>query len=207
MCRRALTEQNGCTIIMFVQANIGSHRKEVGPVTFAIAPRHSYAVSSLARLSAAIASVAKRPAASTNAPQPAINEGRWATLPGEYAGLWHLPISRTLPTITAPGGTDAIECAANGPAILHLAGVWSGQVAFEGSTDGRTWVPMLLTSLMDREDAAEATGPGLWKTGPDQHVRFLRLHVRELSVGSIVVTVAAAPTFATDRPISFDPAA
>ncbi len=205
--RKALTEQNGCTIIVFVQTNIGSHHKEVGPVTFAIAPRHSYTVGSLARLTAAVASAVKRQPAASIAPQPAVNEGRWAPLPGEYAGPWHPPIKRTLPAITAPGETDAIECAAHGPAVLHLAGVWSGQVAFEGSADGKIWIPMLLTSLMAEEDATEATGPGLWKTFPDQHIRFLRLRVRELSVGSIVVTVAAAPAFATDRPMCLDSAA
>lgn len=140
-------------------------------------------------------------------PQPTVNAGRWAMLPGEYAGAWACPLDTRLPAITESGITAPAACGKSGPVILHLAGTWSGQIAFEGSADGVTWHRVTLASLSDDVVADETDRPGLWRTLPGQQMTHLRLHVTHLSHGAIFASVAAAPFVGQPVSRSLDPAA
>ncbi len=139
--------------------------------------------------------------------QPTVNTGRWATLPGEYAGAWACPLDERLPAITAPGITAPVACGKNAPVILHLAGRWSGQVAFEGSADGVIWRRVALACLNDDVVTDETDRPGLWRTLPDQQMAHIRLHVAQLSHGAILASVAAASPVGQPIPHSLEPAA
>ena len=110
-------------------------------MTIAFLPRRANAIGRFARLSSAV----REGALPQPTTVPAVNEGRWATLPGEYTGPRARPLDRTLPAITAPGISEPVACAGFGPVTIHLAGTWVGRVAFEGSTDGVTWSRLTLT--------------------------------------------------------------
>lgn len=140
-------------------------------------------------------------------PQPTFNAGRWATLPGEYASAWTCPLDERLPAIVTPGVSAPIACGKAGTVILHLAGAWSGQVAFEGSADGSTWCRVALISLTEGAAEDETDHSGLWRTLPGQQITYLRLDVAHLSHGAILASVAVAPAVAQPVLRSLDPAA
>lgn len=140
-------------------------------------------------------------------PEPVVNAGRWATLPGEYAGPRNAPTDLTLPVIAAPGVTDAIACGRCGPVILHLAGTWTGRVVFEGSADGEVWEGLSLAPLAGGTAAVETDRPGLWRTLPGERIRFMRLRVPQLQRGAIQAAIAAAPTLTRSTLDALDSAA
>jgi hypothetical protein len=161
-------------------------------VTIAFFPRRANAIGRFARISAVREAAAHR-ALLRPAVTPATNEGRWATMPGEYAGPRSRPLDRALPAITAPGVSEPVACAGDSPVMLHLAGTWSGRVAFEGSLDGATWSRLTLAALDGGPDSAATERPGLWRALPDQPVSFIRLRVTHLAGGTILAAVATAP--------------
>jgi hypothetical protein len=163
-------------------------------VTIALLPRRANAIGRFARLSSAVREVATHRAQPQPATTAAINEGRWATLPGEYAGPRARSLDRTLPAMTAPGISESIACAGFGPVTVHLAGTWVGRVAFEGSADGVTWSRLMLTALDGGSDGMEADRPGLWRTLPDRPLSFIRFRVTRLASGAMLAAVASAPT-------------
>lgn len=127
-----------------------------------------------------------------SAPPPTVNAGRWATLPGEYASAWTSPLDERLPAIAAPGTTAPVACGNSESVILHLAGAWSGHVIFEGSADGVVWHCVTLVCLTG-DAVGNATGcPGLWRVLPGQQITHFRLHVTQVSHGTILASVAAA---------------
>ncbi len=176
-------------------------------MTIALLPRHINAIGRLAR----VRSVARKATAFVPArqsePAATVNAGRWATLPGEYAGAWACPLDERLPAITAPGTSAPIACGQSGAVTLHLAGAWSGRVVFEGSADGINWRRIAMTSLTGGSASDETDRPGLWRTFPGQHVLHLRLDVAHLSSGAILASVAAAPSVGQPIPRALDPAA
>lgn len=159
-------------------------------MTIALLPRRVGTLGRFARFSSAVHEVATQ----RTAPRvPSINEGRWATLPDEYTGPRARPLDRTLPAMTKPGQSAPIACAGHGPVILHLAGTWTGHVAFEGSADGVIWSRLTLAALDGGPDGATTDRPGLWRTRDEKAVAFIRLHVTYLSGGTILAAVAATP--------------
>lgn len=176
-------------------------------MTITFFPRRVDAVRRLTNVGSAVRSVVTSLPVRKPGQQASVNMGRWATLPGEYAGAWVCPLDERLPTITAPGLTAPIACGQSETVVLHLAGTWSGHVAFEGSADGITWHRVILTSLAGDDAGDETDRPGLWRTLPDQHIRHLRLHIMRLSHGTIFASVAAAPVVGHSIPRSLNPAA
>jgi len=140
-------------------------------------------------------------------PQNTVNEGRWAALPGEYAGPRACPLDTRWPAITAPGRSAPVGCANGASVILHLAGTWSGRVVFEGSADGVTWHVVTLLSLTGDAPETETDRPGLWRALPGARIAHLRLHVAALSCGPLLASVAAIPPQEYPAPRSLDPAA
>ncbi len=138
-----------------------------------------------------------KPARSPRAPriaQPpmtyAANADRWVTLPDEYDDCAPSPVYATVSPMHGPGVSAPIACAVDGPTVLHLGGVWRGQVAFEGSTDGRFWRPIPLLPIAGDASDREEARPGIWRTAPHASVRFLRVRVLSLTAGTIVPAVA-----------------
>lgn len=162
-------------------------------MTIALSPRCTDPLGRLARLSCAARDVVGALPMRRPEPRPAVNAGRWATLPGEYVGPWERPLNRALTPLSAPGTTAPVACAGHGPVILHLGGAWRGSVVFEGSTDGTRWLPLPLASLDGDPDGSETDRPGLWRSLPGQSVNFIRLRVAHLAAGTILATVAAVP--------------
>jgi hypothetical protein len=162
-------------------------------VTIALLPRRANAIGRFARLSSAVREAATHRALLQPTETPAINEGRWATMPGEYSGPRTRPLDRTLPAITASGISAPISCAGFGPVTVHLAGTWVGRVAFEGSVDGVTWSRLALTALDGGSDGTETDRPGLWRTLPHQPISFIRFRVTRLAGGTMLAAVASAP--------------
>ena len=159
-------------------------------VTIALLPRRTRALGRFVRFSpAAREATSQRTASSASA----VNAGRWANLPGEYAGPRARPLDRALPAITMPGLTASVACTGHGLVILHLAGIWTGHVAFEGSADGLTWSRLTLATLDGGPETAATDYPGLWRTLPEQPVAFIRLRVTSLSSGTILAAFAATP--------------
>ncbi len=162
-------------------------------MTIAPFPRRVDAIGRFARFS----SVVREAATHRAMPQPdatrAINVGRWATMPGEYTGPRSRPLDRALPAITAPGISEPVACAGYGPVTLHLAGSWTGRMAFEGSADGVVWSRLPLVALDGGADGAETDRPGLWRTPSDQPIAWLRLRVVRLSGGSVRAAIAGSP--------------
>jgi hypothetical protein len=163
-------------------------------VTIALMPRRAHAIGRFARFSSAARDVVGNLPVRRSEPHQTINAGRWATLPGEYAGPQIPPLDRTLAPMTAVGTSAPVACAGHGPAIVHLGGIWQGHVVFEGSRDGAHWLPLPLISLDGDPDGSETDHPGLWRSVPDQPVHFFRLHVTHLSTGAVLAAIAAAPT-------------
>lgn len=176
-------------------------------MTIALFPRRADAVRRLTHVGSAVRSaVASLPVRKPES-QPPVNMGRWATLPGEYAGVWACPLDERFPAITAPGITAPIACGQSEAVVLHLAGAWSGRVAFEGSADGITWHRVTFASLAGDGAEDETDRPGLWRTRPGQRISHLRLHITRLSHGTILASVAAAPVVGHPIPHSLNPAA
>ncbi len=141
-------------------------------------------------------------------PESAVNEGRWAMLPGEYAGRWSAAMQRTLSPITVPGITAAIPCLPSyGSLIVHLAGRWAGRVLFEGSADGIAWFPLALAGFESGAEATEATRPSVWRVLPQADFRLLRFRVPSISAGTIHLCVAAMNAVPQIERRCFDPAA
>lgn len=176
-------------------------------MTIALFPRRADAVRRLTHVGSAVRSVVASLPVRRPEPPSSVNMGRWATLPGEYAGAWACPLDERFPTITAPGMTAPIACGQSEAVVLHLAGTWGGHVAFEGSADGITWRRVALASLAGDDAGDETDRPGLWRTLPGQHITHLRLHVTHLAHGAILASVAAAPVVAHPIPHSLNPAA
>lgn len=176
-------------------------------MTIASFPRRADAIGRLTRARSAVRDAVSALPMRKPDPQPTVNAGRWAALPGEYAGAWACPLDERLPAITAPGPTAAVACGGSGPVILHLAGTWVGRVIFEGSADGVAWRRIALACLTGDSVAEETDRPGLWRTLPGQPIAHLRLHVASLSHGAILASVAAAPSVGQPIPRSLDPAA
>lgn len=161
-------------------------------MTIALLPHRIYRFGRLTRVRETVRSaVANLPVRKPES-QPTVNAGRWATLPGEYAGPWACPLDARLPAITAPGVTAPVACGANEAVVLHLAGTWRGQVAFEGSVDGHTWRCIALFSLASGATENGTDCPGLWRTLPDQPTTYLRLAITDLPHGAILASVSAA---------------
>lgn len=163
-------------------------------MTIALLPRRANAIGRFTRLSSAVREAATHRAPPQPAETPAINEGRWATMPGEYSGPRARPLDRTLPAVTAPGISEPISCAGFGPVTVHLAGTWVGRVAFEGSADGVTWSRLALAALDGGSDDTETDHPGLWRTPPERPLAFIRFRVTRLASGAMLAAVASAPT-------------
>jgi hypothetical protein len=180
---------------MYVQQNIGSctHLTRRPVVTIALLPRRANAIGRFARFSLASRDTAPHHAPPQPATTQAINAGRWATLPGEYSGPSARPLDQALPAITTAGVSVPVACAGFGPVTMHLAGIWNGRIAFEGSMDGVRWSPITLASFDGGMESATTDRPGLWRTLPTQSVAFIRLRVVHLSAGTILSAVAAAP--------------
>ncbi len=158
-------------------------------MTIALIPRRTHRFGWLTRVRDAVAGAAVR----QPTPQPTVNIGRWATLPGEYAGPWACPLDEQLPAITSQGSTAPVACGASGAIVLHLAGTWHGHVAFEGSMDGLTWRRIALCSLASGAIEVKTDAPGLWRTLPDQQMAYLRLAITDLPQGAILASLSAAP--------------
>ena len=174
-------------------------------MTIALLPRRTSAIGRLFRVRSIVReTVASLP---VRKPTPTVNTGRWATLPGEYAGAWACPLDERFPAIIAPGRTAPVACGNAGSVIVHLAGAWAGQVAFEGSTDGVSWHRTTLVCLTSDAAGDETDHPGLWRTLPGQQITHLRLHVTHLSQGTILASVAAAPVVGQSIPHILDSAA
>ena len=163
-------------------------------MTIALIPRRAHAIGRFARFSSAARDMVGNFPVRRPEPQPTVNAGRWAPLPGEYVGPQMPPLDRALSPMTASGPSAPVACAGYGPILLHLGGAWQGRVAFEGSMDGARWLPLPLASLDGDADGSEADHPGLWRSLPGQPVNFVRLHVTHLSDGAVVAAIAAAPT-------------
>ncbi|MGI8689004.1 MAG: hypothetical protein ACR2M3_10530 [Thermomicrobiales bacterium] len=176
-------------------------------MTITLFPRRADAVRRLTDVGSAVRSAVASLSMRKPEPQLSVNMGRWATLPGEYAGAWACPLDERFPAITAPGITAPIACGQSEAVVLHLAGTWSGHVAFAGSEDGITWRRVTLASLAGDDAGSETDRPGLWRTLPGQHIPHLRLHVTRLSHGAIHASVAAAPMVGHPIPRSLNPAA
>ncbi len=176
-------------------------------MTIALFPRRADAVRRLTHVGSAVRSAVASLPVRKPEPHSNVNMGRWTTLPGEYAGAWACPLNERFPAIIAPGITAPIACGQREAVVLHLAGVWDGRVAFEGSADGITWHRVTLASLAGDGAADETDHPGLWRTLPDQQIRHLRLHSTRLSHGTILASVAAAPVVSHPIPHSLNPAA
>ncbi len=176
-------------------------------MTIALLPRRADAIGRLIRARSAVRDMIANVPVWKPEPQPTVNTGRWATLPGEYAGPWACPLDERLPAITARGMSTPIACGQSGAVTLHLAGAWSGRVVFEGSADGITWRRIALTSLTEGSVGDETDRPGLWRTLLGQQIMHLRLNVVHLSHGAILASVAAAPSVGQPVPRSLDPAA
>lgn len=176
-------------------------------MTIALFPHRADTVRRLTHAGAAVCSAVARLPVRKPEPQSSVNTGRWAALSGEYAGAWACPLDERFPTITAPGMTAPIACGQSEAIVLHIAGTWSGYVAFEGSADGNTWRRVTLASLAGDSAGDETDHPGLWRTLPGQHITHLRLHVTRLSHGTILASVAAAPLVGSPLPHSLNPAA
>lgn len=176
-------------------------------MTIALFPHRANAVRRLTRVGSAVRNAVASLPARKPEPQSSVNMGRWATLPGEYAGAWACPLDERFPAITTPGLTTPIACGQSEAVILHLAGTWSGHVAFEGSADGIAWRRITLASLAGDDAGNETDRPGLWRTLPGQQIAHLRLHVTRLSHGAILASVAAAPCVGHPIPHSLNPAA
>ncbi|GEM_PF-7012023 len=175
-------------------------------MTIALLPRRADAIGRLTRVRSTVRDAVAHLPMRKQEP-PTVNEGRWATLPGEYAGPWACPLDERLPAITAPGITAPIACGKGVAVVLHLAGTWSGQVVFEGSADGVAWRRVTLTALTGEMAGSETDRPGLWRTLPGEQIAYLRLHVARLSLGAIHASVAAAPLVGQPIPRALDPAA
>lgn len=176
-------------------------------MTIAFLPRRTNAIDRLTRARSLVhGTVACLPFRKPE-PLPTMNEGRWATLPGEYASAWAAPLDERFPAITAPGTTAPVACGTGESGILHLAGTWSGHVVFEGSADGIVWHRVTFACLTGDGVANECGCPGLWRMLPDQHVMYFRLHVTHLSHGTILASIAAAPVLSHPIPRSLDSAA
>lgn len=176
-------------------------------MTIAHFPRRTDAIGRLTRARSAVRdAVAALPVRRPD-PRPTVNAGRWAALPGEYAGAWACPLDERLPAITAPGATAPVACGGSGPVTLHLAGTWAGRVVFEGSADGVAWRRITLACLTGDGAGEETDRPGLWRTLPGQPIAHLRLRVACLSHGAILASVAAAPSVGRSISRSLDPAA
>jgi len=178
-------------------------------VTITLFPHRAYAVRRLTHVGSAVRSmVASLPVRRPELEQQSsVNMGRWATLPGEYAGAWASPLDERFPAITTPAITASIACGQSEAIVLHLAGTWSGHVAFEGSADSITWHRVTLVSLAGDDVGNETDRPGLWRTLPGQQIRHFRLHVTRLSHGAILASIAAAPVVSHPIPHSLNPAA
>lgn len=162
-------------------------------MTIALSPRCTHAVRRFARFSSTARGVVASFPVRRPAPQPTVNAGRWAMLPGEDSGLWQRPLEQALPPMFAPGMTVSVSCADRGPVILHLGGAWRGRVVFEGSMDGARWLPLPLVSFTGDLGGSETDRPGLWRSLPGQPVNYIRLRVAELSAGTVRAMIAAAP--------------
>jgi hypothetical protein len=174
-------------------------------VTIALFPRRTDAIGRFARFSAVRAAAHRTmPRAAAT---PAINAGRWATLPGEYNGPRVHPLDRALPAITAPGISEPVTCVGYGPVTLHLAGTWAGRVAFEGSMDGMTWSHLALASLDGGPAGTGTEHPGLWRTLPEQPISLIRLRVTSLAGGTILAAVGGAPAMSRAMHEALDSAA
>ena len=174
-------------------------------MTIALLPHRADAIGRFPRVRSAVRdAVANLPMRKL---RPTVNAGRWATLPGEYAGAWACPLSERLPAIATAGMSAPMMCGQREAVVLHLAGAWNGRVIFEGSTDGITWCPIALASLTEGTVTDETNHPGLWRTLPGQRITHLRLDVVHLSHGAILASVAAAPSVGQPVPRSLDPAA
>ena len=176
-------------------------------MTIALFPRRAYAVRKLTHVGAAVRNAVTSLPVRKPESQSSVNMGRWAPLPGEYAGAWACPLDERFPAITTPGMTAPIACGQSEAVVLHLAGTWSGHVAFDGSADGITWRRVTLASLAGGNAADETDHPGLWRTLPGQHITHLRLQVIRLSHGVILASVAAASLVGYPIPHSLNPAA
>ncbi|MGI8854880.1 MAG: hypothetical protein ACR2JW_03945 [Thermomicrobiales bacterium] len=161
-------------------------------MTIALFPHRADAIGRFARFSSVAREAGRRRTMPEPDAMPAINEGRWATLPGEYTGPRSRPLDRALPAIKTPGVSEPVACAGYGPVTLHLAGAWVGRVAFEGSADGVTWSRLPLTALDGGTNGAETDHPGLWRTPPDQSIAWLRLRVTRLTTGTVLVAIAGS---------------
>jgi hypothetical protein len=162
-------------------------------VTIALLPRRANAIGRFVRLSSTVREATAHRALPRQATIPAINEGRWATLPGEYRGPCARPLDRALPAITTPGISESVACAGFGPVTVHLAGAWVGRVAFEGSADGVTWSRLTLAPFDGGSECTETDHPGLWRTLSGRPVSFIRFRVMRLAGGPMLAAVASAP--------------
>ncbi|MHB8646666.1 MAG: hypothetical protein ACYDAR_12830 [Thermomicrobiales bacterium] len=176
-------------------------------MTIALIPHRTDARGRLTRVRSVMGDVVANFPVRRPEPQPTVNAGRWAVLPGEYAGPWACPLDERLPVIVTPGITAPIACGQSGAVVLHLAGDWSGHVAFEGSMDGVIWFRIMLTSLSSDGASDETDCPGLWRTLPGEQIAAIRLHVARLPRGAILASVAAAPCVGQPIPRALDPAA
>lgn len=146
-------------------------------------------------------SAARPPAAYT------ANPDRWAILPGEYDEICvRSPRPVTL-SLSHPGASATIPCAADGAAVVQLGGAWGGRIIFEGSADGSIWHPVALLPLDGNIPTIEATLSGIWRTLPQQSPRFLRLRVCDLAVGAVAVSITSLPAIAEARADALDRAA
>lgn len=170
-------------------------------MTIALLPRRVRTVRRFARGLAASMPIRRRE------PQRTVNEGRWVTLPGDYAGPRACPLDTRWPAISTTGRSAPVACANSAAVILHLAGTWSGRVVFEGSSDGVLWHVVTLASLSGDATATETDRPGLWRALPGARLAHLRLHVAALSRGPLRASVAAMPPQEHPAPHSLDPAA
>jgi hypothetical protein len=175
-------------------------------VTIAFLPRRIDAIGRLTRTRSIIRRTVVRLPNLKPTP-PSVNAGRWATLPGEYASAWICPLDERFPAIAAPGTTAPIACGNSDSVILHLAGTWGGHVFFEGSADGLAWRRVTLVCLTSDVVGEETGCPGLWRILPGQRITHFRLHITQLSHGTILASVAAAPTIDQAIPRSLDSAA
>ena len=162
-------------------------------MTIALFPRRANAIGRFARFSLRHPrNCAQR--ATPDGIGAAVNAGRWATLPGEYSGPSARPLDRALPAITAAGDQRTGRvCGLRPRDIVHLAGMWVGRVAFEGSADGVRWSPIALVSFDGGSESATTDRPGLWRTVPTQSVAFIRLRVTHLSAGTVLVCRCRRP--------------